>query len=156
MAVATKREPILAGPDEIESIERVERVLGASPAAEPTKLIGPGGEQLDLPAALHAVLTQATHALSAGHGVAVVPTDVYLTTQQAAVLLDTSRPSIIKLLDAGRLPYHRVRTHRRIRLDDVLAYRQEREDAAEAAMRRLVERAQDLGVYDEHLPVATR
>ena len=156
MVLAPEREPILAQADELDRIEQIERVLGEEVPAHPARLIGPGGEETELPAALYAVLLRAAHALVAGQGIAVVPMGALLTTQQAANLLNISRPSLIKLLDEGELPYHRLRSHRRIRLSDLLEYRQRRDAAAEAAMRRMVERAQASGTYDEYRPTATR
>lgn len=154
--LAPEREPILAPAEELERIERVERVLALEGPGQGARLIGPRGEETELPAALYTVLFRAAHALVAGHGIAIVPVGALLTTQEAANLLNISRPSLIKLLDAGELPYHRVRSHRRIRLSDLLDYRRRRDAAAEAAMRRIVERAQASGTYDDYSPARTR
>lgn len=67
------------------------------------------------------VLTQIAH----GHTVILMPIHTELTTQQAAEILNVSRPFLINLLDDGKIPYRKVGTHRRIRFDDLIAYKQE-------------------------------
>jgi len=69
-----------------------------------------------------------------GLAVSVVPRFHVLTTQKAADLLGVSRPTVIKLLDDGQIPFTRAGTHRRIRLDDVLAHRERRREAQDAAL----------------------
>lgn len=84
------------------------------------------GDQVEIPASVYNVLRQVIEAMNQGLAVTVVPQSQTLTTQQAAELLGVSRPTLIKLLETGRIPFERVGTHRRVLLRDALAYREQR------------------------------
>ena len=96
---------------------------------------GPGaGEQVELPRHVYQAIRQVVQAMSQGMAVTIAPLTAMLTTQQAAELLGVSRPTVIKLLDSGRIPHVKVGTHRRVLLTDVLTYRRQRREEQYAAL----------------------
>lgn len=80
--------------------------------------------------------------------VTVAPHDLELTTQEAADLLHVSRPHLIKLLDRGELAHHRTsedpKSHRRVLLKDVMAYRQQRQQTRRRLLGELTQSSQDI------------
>ena len=60
--------------------------------------------------------------MAQGKSIALMPSDAEMTTQQAAEILNVSRPHVIKLLEKGEIPYKKVGSHRRILLQDILEY----------------------------------
>jgi excisionase family DNA binding protein len=114
----------------------------------PARLVAPDGRSVDLPPTLFAVLAAVAQAMLAGRAVTVSPTSRRMTTQEAADLLGVSRPTLVKLLDEGDIPYERPGRHRRVRLDDVLRYQEERQAERRSTLRELTRTAQELGLYD--------
>ncbi|MEO3742272.1 helix-turn-helix domain-containing protein [Plantactinospora sp. B5E13] len=92
------------------------------------------GDRVELPAEIYGALRQVVEALQQGYAVTVAPRTHTLTTQQAADLLGVSRPTVVKLLDEGKIPFERVGTHRRVLLPDLLAYRERRRAEQYAAL----------------------
>lgn len=84
---------------------------------------------VELPAQVLQVLQHIVDALAAGRAVTVAPQSMLLTTQQTADLLGVSRPTIVRVVDAGDLPAERVGNRRRVLLSDALAYRDRRRQA---------------------------
>ena len=99
-------------------------------------------------AALYEVLRQAAHVLAHDEAVAIVPVHKLLTTNEAADLLNISRPSLIQVLERGELPHTMVGSHRRIRIGDVMSYMHARDARRRAALERLVEQSEELGLYE--------
>ncbi len=109
------------------------------------------GEQVEVPEALHKVLVQAVEALRAGKAVTISPTNVKLTTQQAADLLGVSRPTVVRLIEAGEVASERIGNRRKILLTDLLAYREDRRKRQYDA---ILNTAADLS--DEEDPIAVQ
>lgn len=89
-------------------------------------LIGPDGTQIEIPDSAFEALKAVVRGMAAGKTITVIPSNRQLTTQQAAEMLNVSRPHVIKLLDQGEIPFTKTGTHRRIEVSDVLAYREAR------------------------------
>lgn len=103
-------------------------------------------EAFKIPAAAMRLLVEALAEMASGHAVTLLPIHTELSTQQAAELLNVSRPYLIGLLEKGDIPFYKVGAHRRVRLRDVLIYKQESDKARLKVLDELVEQAQRLNM----------
>ncbi len=147
MDAVVDRDTVLAAADEAQEIRTLDAVLQRGELSR-AELTGPGNQPLHVPASVLHALARIVHELARGNAVTVMPVHAELTTQQAASLLHISRPSLIKLLDAGEMPYHYAGTHRRVHVEDVIAYKERRGRAQKAALDAMLQDAQALGIYD--------
>jgi len=148
MAGRAVRSTIIPDEDEHDQLERLARVLEGKKPARSLKVTS-AGKELTLPTSALEVLRRAAIELAHGNGVTVLPVAAELSTEEAADLLNVSRPYVIKLIEAGELPHRRVGTHRRIPLRDVLEFKRKYQEQARAALSKLVDDAQDLGIYEK-------
>ena len=101
---------------------------------------------IELPTAALRMLLNILAELSEGNAVKIVPIHAELTTQEAADLLNVSRPHVVKLLEQGHMKFHKVGKHRRVLYADVLAYQQQQKQISIDAMNELMNQAQALGM----------
>ncbi len=99
---------------------------------------------LALPASAVRMLRDILKEMAKGNAITLVPTDAMLTTQEAAEILNVSRPFLVHLLELGRIPYQRLGSHRRVRFVDLMTFKTKADEGREAAMRQLTEEAQEL------------
>lgn len=112
------------------------------------KLVGMDGEEMPLPDSVYQMLRQVTHLMAAGRAVSLVPLDHYLSSQEAADLLNVSRPYLYTLLDQNQIPFIKVGTHRRIKFEDLMAYKQHRDSQRHQSLSELAAFSQELGFYE--------
>lgn len=137
---------VRAEPDEADALTEIRNTIDeafGSTGYRPC-LIAPDGTQVELPPSAFKALAFVVRGMAAGQTMTLMPTGKQLTTQQAAEMLRMSRPHLIKLLDRGEIPYERVGTHRRLMVEDVLAYRAARAEAREQQLDELAQLSQDL------------
>ncbi|WP_255955939.1 helix-turn-helix domain-containing protein [Streptomyces odontomachi] len=107
---------------------------------------GATDEALVLPRPVAEMFASILAALAHGQGVQIMPVDAELTTQQAADLLNVSRPYLIGLLESGEIPFRLVGRHRRIRFADLRQYLRQEEARRKDAADELMELDQELGL----------
>jgi excisionase family DNA binding protein len=131
---------------------------GEHVASPETAIVTSDGTRHPLTPAIADVLARAARALADGQGVTVMPRHRQLTTQEAADLLNISRPTLVKLLETGDIPYEMRGRHRRIRLDDVLEYQDRMSSRRHETLQGIRQEAEDAGLYDllDGPPPATR
>jgi len=112
-------------------------------------LRSPDGKEVPLPEPLYRVLVEAAATLVAGYQVIVAPVHHQLTTQEAADFLNVSRTYLVRLLDRGDIPSHKVGRHRRVRFGELMTYKKRRMDDRRAALTNLIRESEELGLYEQ-------
>jgi excisionase family DNA binding protein len=127
-----------------ESGQRLAAHLGDAGGLRLELKSGTTSEELVLPTSAVRLLLSLLTELGQGNAVTLTPIRAELTTQQAADLLNVSRPHLVKLLDEGAIPSHKVGTHRRVQTEDLLAYKRDFLAKRHAALDELQALSQDL------------
>lgn len=100
--------------------------------------------QVRVPASALRLLVDVLTEIGEGNAVSIVPIHAELTTQDAADLLNVSRPFLVQLLESGQIPFHKIGTHRRVRYQDVITYKERADMARKQALEALTAQAQTL------------
>lgn len=143
----------LPAPGEIEAAVSGQRELAAylSTKMETQKISIQDADnnthQIELPTSSLTLLMSILGELAVGNAVQVVPVHAELTTQEAANILNVSRPHMVKLLEEGKLPFHKTGRHRRVLFADLINYKNRRDSESNKAMQELADHSQELGFY---------
>ena len=140
-------ERTLLPPEHPEGLSGVLALLASQSSGHAT-LTGPDGTRLDLPGEVFEVLREVVAALSQGLAITVAPHQTVLSTSEAAQLLGVSRPTLVRLLESGEMPFDKPGRHRRVRLADLLAYQQRSRRGRAALLDQMVADSEDAGLYD--------
>jgi len=122
--------------------------LLARAEGEEVRLTAESVGEVAVPDLLVDLLRQVSAVLDRGDGVVVSEVARELTTSEAARILDVSRPTLTGLLDKGEIKFHKVGTHRRVALQDVLAYRRRRIAQQRATYEALMAEQDEFGIYE--------
>lgn len=154
MATSTLERTVLPPSESLDAFAAMLSRVAVEPI---TMSVGPLGEHLVVPPEVFDVLRSVVEAMAQGQAVTIAPVHQRLTTQEAADLLGVSRPTVVKLLEAGEIPFEQPGRHRRVRLADVLAYRDRASAERRAALDRMVEIADEADMYERTaVPKRTR
>lgn len=131
-----------------ESLQRISDILtsGMSDLSIRIQNDEQTGADIILPASVLRLLKDILAEMAQGHAVALLPVQAELTTQQAADLLNVSRPYLIRLLEDSKIPFRLVGQHRRVRFDDLLAYQRKDDEDRRRVADELTADAQELGM----------
>lgn len=102
------------------------------------------GHSIKVPVKVFRLLLDILSQMAKGNAISIVPSEAELSTQQAADMLNVSRPFLVKLLKEEKIPYKQVGRHRRILLEDLLAYMKKQDQVREKALQALADQAQEL------------
>jgi excisionase family DNA binding protein len=148
--------PVAAPSDQqaqVLALSKALEVIAHQPRKRALKcqLVGPKGESIPLPESVFYVLERVAEVMARGDSITVVPVGREVTTQQAADLLNVSRQYLVRLLDEGRIPFRKTGKHRRVRIEDVLSFKETRDKDRRAGLRELSRMTEEFGGYDSEL-----
>jgi excisionase family DNA binding protein len=145
---STLRERTVLPPENPADLVRFARGMADAVAPARAKLVGPDGSQLDIPAELYELLRDVVGALSQGMAISIAPHNTMLTTQEAADLLNISRPTLVRLLTDGEIPHSLRGRHRRVLLRDILDYSERTRTERRRTLDQMAADAEDDDLYE--------
>ncbi len=142
------RERTVLPPADRSGLARFARGLADVEAPSRARLVGPDGSQIEIPDELYGVLGDVVAALAQGLAVSIAPHNTMLTTQEAADLLNISRPTLVRLLTEGEVSYTMRGRHRRVMLHDILDYRERTRRERRHVLDQMASDAEDDNLYE--------
>ena len=146
MSTATHYDPVAPSTDDSRIARESSKKLSPYASRSLSVRLADTGDTVELPETAVRLLVDILANMAEGNAITLIPVHAELTTQQAAELLSVSRPHLIRLLEAGELPYHKVGTHRRVYFRDVQRYKEQLKERREEALDELAAEAQALNM----------
>ena len=153
MVATTRYESVVSPSDDDIDLARTSapvlsqilgRHRGEQAFDETVEFVNEDGERIVLPATSLELLKNILVQMAQGNAITLVPIHAELTTQQAAEMLNMSRPFLVKLLESGEIPFNKKGTHRRILFSDVKEYKARIDGERMKALDELTAQAQEL------------
>lgn len=144
-------DPITPNEADIQLADKTSKRLAALPPQKATYALqliedGQTGDTLEIPVPAMRLLVDVLGEMAKGHAVTIVPFQEEITTQQAADILNISRPFFVQMLDSGEFPFRKVGARRRVKLEDVMSYKRQLYDKRLQILNQLTAYDQELGL----------
>jgi excisionase family DNA binding protein len=150
MSAAASPAPTIPSEDDVKLAKETRKILALrlslNMPLDLREVSTPQEPSIRIPAPAARLLVQILDEMSRGNAVKLLPIHAELTTQEAADLLNVSRPTLIRLLNEGKMEFHKVGTHRRVPFKSALAYKKQIDKERKAALAELVAYDQELGI----------
>jgi excisionase family DNA binding protein len=146
----TRLDPAEVAP---EALDHLSEVLAAPGRAA---LVDEKGNRVELPIPIFRHLVRVVELMAQRRAIVLLPEDETFTTQAAANYLGVSRQHLVDLLEDGKIPYHKVGSHRRVYFRDLNSYEKQREQKRRSTVDRLMGKVEGSGLYDSPDPNDTR
>lgn len=132
----------------IKSYSALAEVIKHLKTEEPEIEIEETNEHIKIPMKALKLLSEILEAMSKGQPISIVPIAAEITTQKAAEILGCSRPYLVKLLEEGKIPFTKIGRHRRIKMEDVLTYKENKKQEQKQRLIEMMQNDEALGLYD--------
>lgn len=140
----TKEEQELA----LRSYKTLSATLETLNSKDPKIEIEETEEKIRVPLSALKLLAKILKATGQGKPISIVPLATELTTQSAAEFLGCSRPHVIKLLESGAIAFTKVGRHRRIKIEDILAFKSRMRENQKALLVEMMKEDEESGLHD--------
>jgi excisionase family DNA binding protein len=135
-----------------KQLRELDRLSEAVLADERPALVGREGVRVELPEPIFHLLVRVVRTMREGKAVVLLPESESMTTQAAAEFLGVSRPFLVDLLEKGEIPHHKVGTHRRVYLKDLMNYQRQRDSRRRTTLDNLRRQVEAAGLYEKGIP----
>ena len=144
-AIESRIGPTLHTDPERSMLPNVDRLLKEKTSP---KLVSDTGEVIELPESVYQTMKYIVSSLMRGQAIVLVPETESYTTQAAAEYLGMSRQHFVNLLEAGKIPFHKVGAHRRVQFKDLQTYDNARNTSRRSSLDALFRSVRDAGLDD--------